>query len=79
MNQDDALRWFAELFGLPAAGLTSSTKRSDIPGWDSLGVLMLMGGLDERFSIAVDDDDMRSMQKVGDVLELLRNKGKLQA
>lgn len=77
MTQDDALKWFAELFGLPTAGLSSATKRTDIPSWDSLGVLMLMGGLDETFSVVVNDDDMRSMQKVGDVLDLLRNKGKL--
>lgn len=79
MNQDDALKWFAELFGLSPAGISSNTKRADIPAWDSLGVLMLMGGLDETFSIVVNDDDMRSMQRVGDVLDLLRNQGKLRA
>jgi len=71
------LKWFAELFGLPAAGLSPETTRAQIPTWDSLGVLTLMAALDETFNLVVNDADMRSMQKVGDVLDLLRKHGKL--
>ena len=77
MSQDDALKWFAELFGLSPANLSLDTRRSAIPTWDSLGVLTLMGALDETFGVIVNDADMRAMTKVGDVLELLRNHGKL--
>ena len=77
MSQEDALKWFAELFGLPVTGLTPDTKRSEIATWDSLGVLTLMAALDETFNLVVDDADMRSIQKVGDVLDLLRKQGKL--
>ena len=77
MNQEDALKWFAELFGLPVASVNPGTLRSEIPDWDSLGVLTLMAALDETFDLVVDDADMRAMQKVGDVLDLLRKHGKI--
>ena len=77
MSKDDALRWFADLFGLPVESISPATSRSEIPAWDSLGVLMLMGGLDESFGIVVNDEEMRTMQKIDDVLELLRANGKM--
>ena len=76
INQEDALKWFAELFGLPVASLSPTTPRTEIQTWDSLGVLTLMAALDETFNLVVDDADMRAMQKVGDVLDLLRKHGK---
>ena len=77
MNEEEALEWFAELFGLPVAGLSPDTLRTGISNWDSLGVLTLMAALDESFNIVVNDADMRAMLKVGDVLNLLRKHGKL--
>jgi acyl carrier protein len=77
MSQEDALKWFAELFGLSLTTLSPDTARTAIPTWDSLGVLTLMGALDETFDIVVNDADMRAIKKVGDVLELLRKHGKL--
>jgi acyl carrier protein len=77
MSQENALKWFAELFGLPVATLSPDTTRAQIPTWDSLGVLTLMAALDETFNLVVNDADMRAMQKVGDVFDLLRQHGKL--
>lgn len=77
MSQDEALNWFAELFGIPSATLSLETRRTAIPTWDSLGVLTLMGALDETFGVVVNDADMRAMTKVGDVFDLLRAHGKL--
>ena len=77
MSQEDALKWFADLFGLPPTSITSATTRAEVLTWDSLGVLTLMAALDETFNIVVNDADMRAMQKVGDVIDLLRKHGKL--
>lgn len=77
MSQDEALNWFAELFGVPPTTLSLETRRTSIPTWDSLGVLTLMGALDETFGVIVNDAEMRAMTKVGDVFELLRTHGKL--
>jgi len=77
MTQEEALKWFAELFGLPVASISPETTRAQISTWDSLGVLTLMAALDETFNIVTDDATMRSMQSVNDVLDLLRKNGKL--
>jgi acyl carrier protein len=77
MTQDEALKWFADLFGLPASSISPETTRAQVLTWDSLGVLTLMAALDETFNIVTDDATMRSMQSVGDVLNLLRKHGKL--
>ena len=77
MTQEEALKWFADLFGLPASSITPETTRDKILTWDSLGVLTLMAALDETFNIVTDDATMRAMQSVGDVLNLLRKHGKL--
>lgn len=79
MTHDEAIKWFAELFGLPASSITASTLRTDISGWDSLGVLTLMSGLDETFGIVVNDTDMRAMKKVGDFIDLLQSRNKIKA
>jgi acyl carrier protein len=78
MNQKDALVWIAELFHLPTDKVQPETPRDSIPEWDSLGVLTLMADLDERFGLVMSDDDMRAMTKVGDILAVLRQNGKLQ-
>ena len=77
MTQEEALKWFADLFGVPASSITPETSRDKILTWDSLGVLTLMASLDETFNIVTDDATMRAMQSVGDVLNLLRKHGKL--
>jgi acyl carrier protein len=77
MSQEDALKWFAELFGLPVHSVSPATTRAEVLTWDSLGVLTLRAALDETFNILVNDADMRSMQKIGDVIDLLRKHGKV--
>ena len=77
MSQQEALKWFADLFGLPPASITPATTRTEVLTWDSLGVLTLMAALAETFNLVTNDTDMRAMQKVGDVLDLLRQHGKL--
>ena len=77
MTQDDAIKWIAELFEEPIDHLTPETKRGDIPGWDSLGILNLMAGLDEGFSILLSESEISKLQTVEDVLSILRQHGKL--
>jgi acyl carrier protein len=74
----DAIVWIAGVFDHPVEELTPETLRDDIPVWDSLGVLTLMAEFDEKFGIVLTDADMRAMQKVDDILEVLRKNGKLQ-
>lgn len=77
MTTAEALKWVAGLFEEAAENITSDTPRDSIVAWDSLGVLTLMAALDEEFGILLTEQQMRTMQKVDDILEVLRKNGKL--
>ena len=77
MNQEEALKWIADLFEEPENKLTPDSPREAIPAWDSLGVLTLMAVMDERFGIFLGDADLRAMTKVDHILDVLRKNGKL--
>jgi acyl carrier protein len=74
-SEAEALAWLAEVF--QETEVKPETPRDAIAMWDSLGVLTLMAELDEKFDLVVSDQEMRAMAKVGDVLALLRQHGKL--
>lgn len=77
MNTSDALNWIAEVFEEPAGRISSETMRDDILGWDSLGTLSLIAGLDERFDIRLSEKDIEGLQRVSDILDILKRNGKL--
>jgi acyl carrier protein len=77
MTQQEALDWIAEVFEESPGGLKPETPREDVPTWDSMGVLALMAGMDEKFDIVLTDADIKAMQTVGDILAVLRKHNKL--
>lgn len=78
MKTQEALTWIAEVFEHPIEGISAETMRKEIPGWDSLGTLALIAALDERCDIHLSEKDIGGMQRVGDILEILRRNGKLE-
>ena len=77
MNQDEAVAWLAELLEGFDQPLKPDTLLDANGAWDSLGVLMLMADLEERFDILVESDEMMALKTVDDVLAILRCHGKL--
>ncbi len=77
MNVNETLAWIADIFQEPVENIAPETRREDIPGWDSLGVLSLMAEMDETFDILLEEDDLDTLQTVADILTLLENSGKL--
>ena len=77
MTKDEALQWIANLFEEPAGKVTPETAKKEIGAWDSLGVLSLMAGLDEKFGILISEDDLQQFRKVGDIIEFLERAGKI--
>jgi len=77
MTEEQVIAWLGEVFECRAGELTADRSRDDIPAWDSLGVLTLMAGFDEKFGLVMSADDMQKLQRVGDVVALLRSRGKL--
>lgn len=66
-------------FSEPAGSLAPDTLRDSVGGWDSMGALVLMAELDERFGIVLTPDQSRTLTSVGDVLELLKAQNALSA
>ena len=78
MNTAEALDWIAEVFEERPGRIAETTRRNDIPGWDSLGTLTLIAGLDERFDIHLSEQDIEALQSVADLLDVLRRHAALQ-
>lgn len=72
MKLQEALGWIAEVFEEGPGRIVATTLRKEIPGWDSLGTLSLIAGLDERFDIHLSEQDIEGLQGVADLLDVLR-------
>ena len=79
ISLQDALEWFGEMFEEPLQNLSATTHRDAIAGWDSLGTLTLMAELDERFGIALSEDQLAGMASLQDILNILEQHGVLAA
>ena len=77
MTEQAALAWIAGIFQVSPDSIRPESTRTDINTWDSMGVLLLMAGLDEEFGMILTDADMKGLQNVGDILALLRAQGKI--
>ena len=77
MTRDEALAWIADIFEESPDDVSAETPRTDLPAWDSLGVLTLMASLDSDFDILLSEEDMLALDTVGDILEVLEKHGKV--
>jgi len=73
----EAMAMMSECFMEPVERLTPELCRESIPGWDSMGALMLIAEIDERFQIELSADESRTMKHVSDVLAFLAKHGAL--
>ncbi len=76
MTQQEALAWIAEIFEESSDDVTPETRRTDLPAWDSLGVLTLMASLDSDFDILLSEEDILGLETVNDILKILAKNGK---
>jgi acyl carrier protein len=72
MSTHEVMEMLAEAFAEPVESLSPARQRSTIPGWDSMGALMVIAEMDERFGIELSADASRKMIRIGDVLDFLR-------
>lgn len=79
LTMEQALAWIREMFEEPAAPIGPSTRRADIRSWDSLGQLVLMSELDQRFGIRLTPQELASLASIQDILDILRTHGRLGA
>lgn len=75
ITRDDALRMLEEAFAADPNSLTADSAREDLPGWDSMGALMLIAELDSRFGLILTPEESKTMAYARDVLKLLDARG----
>jgi acyl carrier protein len=75
VNEQQALELLAEVFAEPIGNLKLGTKRMELSGWDSMGALMFMAMLDEKFGVELTADESLKMEKVEDAIAFMRARG----
>ena len=59
---------FADVLGVERSAIGPETAQADVPEWDSVGHLNLMLGLEERFGVTFDVDDLTRLTSVEAIL-----------
>jgi acyl carrier protein len=65
---------FRETFADPAMLLRPELTAADVPGWDSLKMVMIFMAVEERFGIRLRTREMDALACVGDFLDLIERK-----
>ena len=61
----------ATAINAPEDQVQADTELQNLEWWDSMGVLLLMAELDERFGIILEEETISSFAKVSDILKIL--------
>lgn len=77
LTTQEALEMMAEAFNEPIENVLPDTARESIPGWDSMGALMLIAEMDERLGLELKAEVSREMKLVQHVLDFLAAHGAL--
>ena len=77
LSISQALSMIAEAINKPEDEVQPAASLDDLEGWDSMGVLLLMAELDERFSLLLEEETIGSFSTVADILKLLKDAGVL--
>ncbi len=54
--------------------ITQNTTANDVDEWDSLGHIMLIQAIEEKFKIEFDLDELLEFNQVGDIIEAVKKK-----
>ncbi len=68
---------FRELFGEPGLLVGPETTAAMVPGWDSFRHIELVLAVQEHFGVALRTREVDGLRNVGEMVALVRGKGKL--
>lgn len=66
---------FRETLGITDLVVTPATTPGDVREWDSVAHVQLFLALESEFDTMLTAEELGSITKVGDILELLRKRG----
>ena len=65
---------FRRVFADPQLMITALTSAHDISAWDSLNHMLLITEVEEQFGLNFSFEDVRPLQNVGDLVQLIDRK-----
>ena len=72
MNTQEAISWLANTFNVDEADIKLDQPRESLDYWDSMGMLLLMGDLDEQFDFTLSENELNSISTINDLLDILK-------
>ena len=73
ISREDALELIAEAINESVNDVQPGIELETLNGWDSMAVLMLMAEFDEQFDIVLDEEMIKDLKMVDDILALLKD------
>ena len=64
------------VFNVKPGSVSLETEATDIPGWDSVGLLSLCGALDDAFELQLAVNEMAQMVSVRKIVSIIEKKKK---
>ncbi len=65
---------FHGVFGDGVPELTPAMTANDVPGWDSVKMIMIVLAVEQHFGIKIRSREVDRLKKVGDLAELVKAK-----
>lgn len=75
ISEAEAFSLIADLLDEDAELVSANTELDALEGWDSMGALMIMAEMDERFELTITEEQFEAMTHPSDMIELLRSSG----
>lgn len=64
--ENEFLRFIAGIFGVEETSLSLETKKGDLPQWDSLMQLRLVGEILDEYDVDIPIDEVSTINSLGD-------------
>jgi len=74
MNTQEAISWLADIFNVDETDIQVDQPRESLDYWDSMGMLLLMGELDDLFDFTLTEDQLKNISTINDLLDILKEK-----
>ena len=71
ISREDALVLIAEAINESVDDVQPGVELATLSGWDSMAVLLLMADFDDEFDIVLDEEKIKSLELVDDILAVL--------
>ncbi len=65
---------FCDAFGRETMTISRAMSAKDVEGWDSIKMVSILMGVEERFGIKLRSRDTDKLETVGDLVDLIRIK-----